>query len=555
MHLLGLLNFTEFISSAGYVAIFVLSVLQSCCVPTSSELTMGFAGALAAEGKLSLAGVIVAGVLGEVVGAYIAWAVGRYAGRAAVDRYGRYILVTHRDLDRVEAWYDRHQRFGVFGSRLLPVIRNFVAFPAGIAEVPPGRFGVLTAAGSLVWDGAWALIGYTVGSHWHAIASAFGAVGYVIAIVALGVVGFGVYHRYRSYKEATAGSQVPLMATASEGSGPEPAGGPTARRTGEPTGFTGGPVGSYPRSQVGTDRGAVGTRRLVASSSGRSVASQSPGDSASASSSRRLVASSSGRQASAPRLRHSEFPNSSLAAWEAAVRHDNVQIEGGNEPLVEEESEAVEANGRLTAMLGALLLVLLAIEGLTLLHVTALLTPHVVVGMVLVPVVMFKIGSTVWRFGQYYLGSPEYRRKGPPPALLRLLGPFVVLLTVAVVGSGIALLLAPTSFRNQLLFIHKATFVLWFGAMAIHVLGHLLDVARFAPRDFYWRTRRQVRGAGLRQWAIVGTTCIGIILGVAVAPKVGPWLDQGTPAPKTVTTPTSTTPPAPSHPATSAPPG
>jgi membrane protein DedA with SNARE-associated domain len=544
MHLIGLLNFTEFISSAGYVAIFVLSVLQSCCVPTSSELTMGFAGVLAAEGKLSLPGVIVAGVLGEVVGAYIAWAVGRYAGRAAVDRYGRYILVTHHDLDRVEAWYDRHQRFGVFGSRLLPVIRNFVALPAGIAEVPLGRFGVLTAAGSLLWDGAWALIGYTVGSHWHAIASAFGAIGYVLGVVALGVVAFGVYHRYRSYKEATAGSQGPWMATASDPSGPDPA----------------GPTGSYPRSPIDPDPGTVGTRRLVASSSGRPVGAPSPDSPAS--STRRLVASSSGksvasagRPVSAPRARHSDFPNSSVAAWEAAVRHDSLQTGADDEPLLEEEGEGVEANGRLTAMLGALLLVLLAIEGVTLLRIHSLLTPHVVIGMVLVPVVVFKIGTAVWRFGQYYLGSPEYRRKGPPPALLRLLGPFVVVLTVAVVGSGIALLLAPTSFRNQLLFIHKATFVLWFGAMAIHVLGHLLDVAKLAPRDFYWRTRNQVRGASMRQWTIVGAVGLGIILAVAVAPKIGPWLEQGLPAHKAVTTNTATTSPASAPPATSTPPG
>ncbi|MGH8988286.1 MAG: VTT domain-containing protein [Acidimicrobiales bacterium] len=213
MHLLGLLNFTGLVASAGYGAIFVLCVLQSCCVPTSSELTLGFAGALAAQGKLSIAGVIVAGTLGEVVGAYIAWVVGRYAGRAAVDRFGKYLLLSHRDLDRAEAWYDRHRRFGVFGSRLLPVIRNFVALPAGIAEVPLVRFGVLTAAGSLLWDGAWAGIGYGVGVHWRSIASGFGDAGYVLAAVAVVAIAFAVLHRYRSYKDATAGpGSVPVPA-------------------------------------------------------------------------------------------------------------------------------------------------------------------------------------------------------------------------------------------------------------------------------------------------------------------------------------------------------
>ena len=158
---------------------------------------------------------IAVGVLGEVVGAYIAWAVGRYAGRAVVDRFGRYILLSHRDLDKAEAWYDRHERFGVFGSRLIPVIRNFVAVPAGIAEVPLVRFGVLTAAGSLLWDGAWAGIGYGVGTHWHSIASGFSDIGYVLAVVAVAAIVFGFFHRYRNYKEATHGQPVPRPARAS----------------------------------------------------------------------------------------------------------------------------------------------------------------------------------------------------------------------------------------------------------------------------------------------------------------------------------------------------
>lgn len=191
------------------------------------------------------------------------------------------------------------------------------------------------------------------------------------------------------------------------------------------------------------------------------------------------------------------------------------------------DSETVEANARLTGMAGAFLLVLLAAEGLTILRVRSLLTPHVVIGMVLVPVVLLKIGSTTWRFARYYLGDPEYRRKGPPPLLLGLLGPFVVLLTVVVLGTGIALLFSPTAGRSQWLFLHKVTFVLWFGVMTLHVLGHLLDTARLAPRDFYWRTRAQVHGASVRQWLIVGAVVVGGILALAVAPKIGPWRAAG----------------------------
>ena len=217
--------------------------------------------------------------------------------------------------------------------------------------------------------------------------------------------------------------------------------------------------------------------------------------------------------------------------------HGRKEASAPIEPLYEENDEGVEANGRLTAMLGALLLVLLAIEGLTILRITPLLTIHVVIGMVLVPVILLKIGSTTWRFAKYYLGSPAYRRKGPPAPLLRLLGPFVVVSTLAVVASGLAtLLVTATPLRNELLLVHKVTFVLWFAAMVVHVLVHLLDVANLAPRDFYWRTRRQIRGAGIRQWAIVSAVVVGILLAVAVAPKVGPWLAHGRPGTRTVGT-------------------
>jgi hypothetical protein len=197
------------------------------------------------------------------------------------------------------------------------------------------------------------------------------------------------------------------------------------------------------------------------------------------------------------------------------------------EPDEYDAGEGVEANARLTGMNAAVLLVLLAVEGFTILRIGRLLTLHVVIGMMVVPPVLLKIGSTTWRFARYYLGSPEYRRKGPPPVLLRLLGPFLVVLTLAVLSSGFALLLGPSSARSELMTIHKATFILWIAALVVHVLGHLVDTARLAPKDFYRRTRRQVRGAGKRQWALVAALCVGLLLAVVVAPKVGQWRSRG----------------------------
>jgi hypothetical protein len=221
-----------------------------------------------------------------------------------------------------------------------------------------------------------------------------------------------------------------------------------------------------------------------------------------------------------------DFPRSSVTAWGAAVTR------GRREPQSQEEEhadEGVEANARLTGMTAAVLLVLLAAEGFTILRIGKLLTLHVVIGMVLVPPILLKMGSTIWRFARYYLGSSEYRRKGPPPALLRLLGPVLIVLTIAVMASGIVLLLGPVTLRSGLLLVHRATFILWIAVMTVHVLAHIVETARLAPKDFYWRTRRQVRGASKRQWALMGTLIMGLLLAVVVAPKVGPWRADRTP--------------------------
>jgi hypothetical protein len=143
---------------------------------------------------------------------------------------------------------------------------------------------------------------------------------------------------------------------------------------------------------------------------------------------------------------------------------------------------------------------------------------------VLVPPVLLKVATTSWRALRYYLGNPAYRRKGPPPLVLRLLGPFAVVLTLTVLASGIALLFVPASARGLALTAHKASFVLWFGAMTIHVLGHVLDTASIAPRDFLRRTRHQARGASSRQWALVASVAAGLVLAAVLTRYTGSWV-------------------------------
>ena len=118
--------------------------------------------------------------------------------------------------------------------------------------------------------------------------------------------------------------------------------------------------------------------------------------------------------------------------------------------------------------------------------------------MLLVPPVLVKLASTFWRFAKYYSGSREYREKGPPLLILRLLGPFVAILTVILFASGILLLLAPHAWRGNMLLLHQASFVVWFACMTIHVLGHIKETAQLSTCLLYtstWRTRSDNRSA------------------------------------------------------------
>jgi hypothetical protein len=189
----------------------------------------------------------------------------------------------------------------------------------------------------------------------------------------------------------------------------------------------------------------------------------------------------------------------------------------------EDLAAGVEANARLTGSAAAVLLVLLAVEGVTVLEVGRLLRLHVFVGMLIVPPVLLKTATTGYRFVRYYTGNPPYVRRGPPHPLLRILAPVVGVLTFAVLATGIVLLWAIDGWRHTLLFLHKATFIVWFGAMTIHVLGHLVDTWRLAPRD--WTSHAvEVPGVWLRRATLGATLVAGAGLGVLALGQVDTWL-------------------------------
>jgi hypothetical protein len=171
----------------------------------------------------------------------------------------------------------------------------------------------------------------------------------------------------------------------------------------------------------------------------------------------------------------------------------------------------VEGNEKLTAVTGALLLVGFAVEGLTILSIHRLLFLHFLVGLLLIGPVLLKIGSTTYRFVRYYAGSLPYVRKGPPSPVLRLLGPLVVLTSVAVIGTGTVLALVG---RNATwLFLHKASFVLWFGVMTVHVLI-------YAPRLPTMLTSRAGPGSGAGT-AVPGRAGRWLLLAASLAVGVG----------------------------------
>ena len=180
----------QFITNYGYLAIFLLMLAESACIPVPSELIMTFGGALAAGAvpgtHLNLIGVILAGTAGNVAGSYIAWAVGRYGGRTRAATLGQTDRhLREHDIDRGIAWFDRHGNKAVLIGRVLPVVRTFISLPAGIAEMPALRFGIYTTIGCIPWTTALAVAGYAVGKNWESIVNAFHGPTYIIAAVVL----------------------------------------------------------------------------------------------------------------------------------------------------------------------------------------------------------------------------------------------------------------------------------------------------------------------------------------------------------------------------------
>lgn len=182
----------HFIATYGYAAVFVLMLLESACIPIPSELIMTFGGALAAGAvagtHLNLILVIVLGVAGNVVGSYVAWAVGLYVGQAALRRWGHRFWLREHDIDRANDWFEHRGPIAVMIGRCLPVVRTFISLPAGFAGMRPLKFGVYTTLGCIPWTAALAGAGYAVGKNWQSVANGFHGPTYIIAAIVVVLV-------------------------------------------------------------------------------------------------------------------------------------------------------------------------------------------------------------------------------------------------------------------------------------------------------------------------------------------------------------------------------
>ena len=189
---------TDVIGAYGYVAVFVLMVLESALIPIPSEITMVFGGFLVNRGRLDFFWTGMLGSLANVLGSWMAYWLGRYGGRPLAERWGRLVFIRKHELDRAEAWFADHGEAAAFFSRLIPVVRTFISLPAGIARMPFGRFTIYTFLGCLPWTFGLTAAGYLLGEQWHLVERYGAPISYAIAVALAALIAWWLWRRARA---------------------------------------------------------------------------------------------------------------------------------------------------------------------------------------------------------------------------------------------------------------------------------------------------------------------------------------------------------------------
>jgi membrane protein DedA with SNARE-associated domain len=191
---------TTLIGDAGYAGVFVLMTLESALIPIPSEATMLFAGFKVDDGRFTLFGIVAAGVAGNLVGSWIAYAIG-YFGRLELLERHRIFHTNKKYLDWADDWFNRHGDATVFFSRMLPIIRTFISLPAGVARMPFWRFTFLTLAGCIPWVLALGFLGKQVGSNWNDWKDRLVYLDYVVVAGVLALIVWAIIRRRRGRAE------------------------------------------------------------------------------------------------------------------------------------------------------------------------------------------------------------------------------------------------------------------------------------------------------------------------------------------------------------------
>lgn len=188
---------TNLIGDWGLWAVFLLMLLESACIPVPSEAIMLFAGFAVSKGDLSMTGAVIAGVVGNLAGSWLAYWIGLYGGRPFVDRWGKYVLLSHHKLEIAERWFVRYGAPAVFFSRVLPIVRTFISLPAGAARMPFWKFTVYTIVGCVPWVAMLTYVGVAVGDNWARIQGYMHYVDYVVLAAIVVLIAWLVIRRAR----------------------------------------------------------------------------------------------------------------------------------------------------------------------------------------------------------------------------------------------------------------------------------------------------------------------------------------------------------------------
>ncbi|MDI1299714.1 DedA family protein [Methylotenera sp.] len=186
------------ISTMGYGGVMLLMAIESACIPLPSEIIMPFAGFLVSKGEMTLLGIALAGALGCVIGSIPAYYVGMFGGRPLAERYGKYLLISKRDLDWADNAFAKHGQLIIFLGRMLPGVRTFIAFPAGVARMNMSKFIIYTFIGSFIWCWLLGYAGMKTGEHWEDLKVYFHEFHYVI--FAAGLL-FVIWYVRRHFKQ------------------------------------------------------------------------------------------------------------------------------------------------------------------------------------------------------------------------------------------------------------------------------------------------------------------------------------------------------------------